>query len=215
MTGDMVLTPASRPSHWSKEQAGEGLHLFVAPSLLASVGEDLGGGGDLRSAFCVRDPQVEHIGYALLDEARQGCPNGPWYGEALGTALAAHLLRRYGVSAGLTREDKAYGLSPSRLRRVLDFMQDHLDQEITLAQAAEVAGISPYYFARLFRQSTGLSPHQHLIERRVERAKEMLAAGGVSVGETAVAVGFSDQSHLARHFKRLVGVTPSRFVRNI
>ncbi|MCW3060203.1 MAG: AraC family transcriptional regulator [Capsulimonas sp.] len=215
-TGDMVLTPAARPSRWRKEEAGEGLHLFVAPALLSRMADDLGrGAGYLGSAFCVRDPQVEHIGYALLEEAGQGCPNGLMYGEALGTALAAHLMRRYGTFGERSVDQGApQGLSPLRLRRVLDFMQDNLDRDVTLAQAAEIAGISPYHFARLFRLSMGCSPHQHLIARRVDRAKEMLVTGRVSVGETAAAVGFADQSHLARHFKRIVGVTPSRFLRD-
>jgi AraC family transcriptional regulator len=96
---------------------------------------------------------------------------------------------------------------------VTDYVHDYLDQDLGLAEIAGVAHLSPCHFARLFKRSTGLPPHQYVIARRVERAQALLRAGGLTAGEVAVAVGFSDQAQLTRHFKRLVGVTPARFRR--
>ena len=213
--GDMVLTPANHATRWQRHIEGEGLHVFVQPSLLAQIAEAAereSDSTDIFGAFCTRDPQIEHIGFALLAEAEQGCPNGKLYGDAMATALATHMLRKYNAYSPQVPAT-TNGLSPIRLRRVLDFLKDNLAEDVTLAQAAAVAGVSPYHFARQFRQSTGLSPHQYRIERRIERAKQLLQTGRVPVSEVAITVGFADQSHLSRHFKRLLGTTPARFAR--
>src|SRR5690606_10005732 len=87
----------------------------------------------------------------------------------------------------------------------------HLDQNISLAELAAVAHMSEFHFARLFKHTTGLPPYQFVIHQRVERAKRLIATGRLSLAQIAIDVGFSDQSQLHRHFKRLVGVTPKRF----
>ena len=76
---------------------------------------------------------------------------------------------------------------------------------------AAVARLSPYHFARQFKAATGLPPHQYVIARRVERAKQLLQGGDLSLADVAAHAGFSDQSQFSRHFKQVVGVTPGRF----
>jgi AraC-like DNA-binding protein len=100
------------------------------------------------------------------------------------------------------------GLSPGAKRRVLEYMDAHFDEQLTLETLARVAGLSLHHFARAFRQSTGEPPHQYLLRRRIERATELLKQPELRLSEIALAVGFSDHSHFARHFRRLVGVTP-------
>jgi AraC family transcriptional regulator len=103
-------------------------------------------------------------------------------------------------------------LSQARLRAVVEYIEEHLDASPSLEQMAAVARLSVYHFARQFKAATGLPPHQFVILRRVERAKELLQAGAdLSLAEVALRAGFSDQSQFARHFKRLVGVTPGQF----
>ena len=103
-------------------------------------------------------------------------------------------------------------LSKPRLRAVIDHIHERLDAELSLDHLAAVAHMSPYHFARLFKNSTGLPPHQYVIARRVERAKELLRdRGPLPLAEVAAEAGFSSQSHFTRHFKRIVGVTPQRF----
>ena len=99
-----------------------------------------------------------------------------------------------------------------RLRAVVEYIEEHLAAGLTLGQMAAVARLSPYYFARQFKRATGLTPHQYVILRRVERAKQLLPAGtGLSLAEVAARAGFSDQSQFSHHFKRVVGVTPGQF----
>jgi AraC family transcriptional regulator len=103
-------------------------------------------------------------------------------------------------------------LPRGRLRAVTEYIEEHLDGGPTLEQIAAVARLSPYHFARQFKAATGLPPHQYVIARRVERAKQLLQAGtDLSLAEVALHAGFSDQSQFSSHFKRLVGVTPGRF----
>ena len=88
---------------------------------------------------------------------------------------------------------------------------DHLDQELSLEGLAAISQLSAYHFCRAFKRSTGLTPHQYVIRQRVERAKVLLKGGKMGIAEVAVACGFTHQSHLNRHFKRLTGVTPKKF----
>jgi transcriptional regulator of acetoin/glycerol metabolism len=105
------------------------------------------------------------------------------------------------------------GLSASARRRVREYVQMHLNESIDLSMLAAVAGLSMHHFAREFKQSAGVTPHHYLIQMRIERAQQMLAETDVSLAEIAYAVGFSDQGHLARHFRGLLGTTPREFRR--
>jgi transcriptional regulator GlxA family with amidase domain len=90
-------------------------------------------------------------------------------------------------------------------------MEAHLSENIDLTMLATVAGLSTYHFAREFKRSTGIAPHYYLVNKRIERAQDMLARTDSSLAEIAIAAGFADQSHLARHFRRIVGSTPREF----
>jgi AraC-like DNA-binding protein len=103
------------------------------------------------------------------------------------------------------------GLSPGAMRRVREYIEAHLSDSIDLVTLAAVAGLSIHHFARGFKQSAGVTPHHYLTQKRVERAQDMLAKTDLSLSEIAYAVGFSDQSHLARHFRQMLGITPGQF----
>ena len=98
-----------------------------------------------------------------------------------------------------------------RLRRVLEFIHANLDRNIHLEELAETAGMSAFHFAKLFKLSTGKTPHQYLLQCRLERAKQLLRDPRVSLSEVSLQIGFADQSHLTTVFRRFVGVTPSKF----
>jgi AraC family transcriptional regulator len=148
---------------------------------------------------------------ALDAELRAGGAGGRLLAESLGNVLAVHLLRHF-AAPGRDAAGPRDALPGRTLRAVVEYIQEHLDAELTLDHLAGVAHLSPYHFARLFKNSTGLPPHQYVIARRVERAKDLLRGRDrFPLAELATEVGFSSQSHLTRHFKRLVGVTPGRF----
>jgi AraC family transcriptional regulator len=148
---------------------------------------------------------------AVDAELSAGGVGGSLAAESLANVLAVHLLRHLAAPRRLERgRDSA--LPRGRLRAVVEYIEEHLDGGPTLAQMAAVVRLNPYYFARQFKAATGLPPHQYVIARRVERAKQLLQAGtGLPLAEVAADAGFSDQSQFSRHFKRLVGVTPGQF----
>src|SRR5262249_11048463 len=125
--------------------------------------------------------------------------------------LAVHLIRNAAAPRPPAR--RADGALPQgKLRAVVEYVEEHLDAGLTLEQMAAAAYLSPCHFARRFKAPTGLPPHQYVITRRVERAKQLLQTGSdFSLAEVAASAGFSDQSQFSHHFKRLIGVTPGQF----
>ena len=131
--------------------------------------------------------------------------------ESLANVLAVHLLRHL-LTPGRSERGRDGTLPGARLRAVVEYIEENLDAGPGLAELAAVARLSAHHFARQFKAATGLPPHQYVIARRVERAKELLRERDCPpLAEVATEVGFSDQSHFTRHFKRLVGVTPRQF----
>jgi AraC family transcriptional regulator len=210
--GSMTILPAAAPTHWHLAQHGavRHLHLFLHAAFVEAVATEAGVYPDrveLVTSLGVRDPRFEQVGLAFLSELRSGGLGGRLYAESLATLLALQLLRHHS-SAGLPAPRHAGRLSPALLARATEYVEEHLGEDLPLAALAGAVGLSPYHFARLFRETTGLSPHQYLIRRRVERAKLLLATTERSLAAIAHDVGFASSSHLATHFRRLVGVTP-------
>ena len=157
------------------------------------------------------DPTLHHIAMALRAGVRTGAACEPMYGEALSTALAVHLLREYGTSA-LGPKRHPGGLPREKLVRAVEYIQDQLDTDLTVSGIAQAVYLSPYHFTRLFKESTGQSPYQYVVEARARKAKELLTTGKFTISEAAHHVGFVDQSHLTRHFKRVFGLPPKRLL---
>jgi AraC family transcriptional regulator len=198
-------------------------HRFLAESPIATVsvalhaellsralGETTPDDIELTPQLNLVDPHVTSVLLALRADLEDGSPAGRLYGESLGTALGVYLARRYGAPPMRTRPVR-HGLPTYRLRLVLDYIAAHLDQDLSLADLARTAGMSPHHFAVLFRQRMGTSPHRHVVELRIDRAKHLLRDHTRSVLEVALASGFESQSHFGRVFRRVVGVTPSHY----
>lgn len=210
--GDVDLFPAGMSDVWHQDQASTSLMLELSPSLLRRAAADMGLDPDrasLEPRHQLRDPKIEHIAWALDAERAASHPSGPLYVESLGLALAAHLLGRDTTPPSLPR-----GLSKPQLRRVKEYVEDHLDQDLSLSRLAGVAAVSASHLKTLFKRSTGLTVHEYVIRRRVERAKALLLRGGVPVGQVALEAGFAHQSHLARWMRRVLGVTPGAVARH-
>jgi AraC family transcriptional regulator len=145
----------------------------------------------------------------LLAEMRSDGMMGQLYIESLTQALTIHLLRHYSeVAQIITPENRS--LTRTQLQQAIDYIQTHLNRDLSLAELASVIRISPTYFASLFKQAMGISPHQYVIQQRVERAKVMLSKTDLAITDIALQVGFSSQSHLTQHFKRFTGMTPKQ-----
>lgn len=131
--------------------------------------------------------------------------------DALRLALVMHLIGQ--DNAPNQNHPKYAGLPYSKLKRVLDYIQTHLDCDISIVDLSNLAGLSSFHFSRLFQRSMGITPYQYVLQQRIERAKDLLLQGRSSIADVAIESGFASQSHLSFHFKRLVGVTPKVFSR--
>jgi AraC family transcriptional regulator len=130
----------------------------------------------------------------------------------MANALAVHLVSRYSTRERAIQNFVPGGI-PRNFQQVIDYINEHLDHNLSLAELANVVQLSSYHFAHLFKQTTGVSPHQYHIRCRIQRAKELLLTKKLTIAEIAHAVGFASQGHLNYHFKRLVGMTPKAFLR--
>jgi len=186
------------------------LYVAAEPALFSEVAADLGVHPDsveLAGQHGVIDPALLHIAMALRDGLRFGRADDAMYGESLSLALAVHLLRRYAaVPAGLQR--LRGGLSEEKLMLAVEYIQDQLESGLSVSGIARTVHMSPFHFARLFKQSTGKSPYQYVLQARARRAKELLKSHKFSIIEIAHRLGYADQSHLTRQLKDIFGVTP-------
>lgn len=169
----------------------------------------LGEHGGVRAHLGVRDPVIDALMSKLRLELQFGGWSGPLYLESLSVVLAVHLFRNYS-GARVARAARG-GLGTRRLRRVVEFIEAHLGEEITQDELARIAELSPHHFASAFRMTAGVAPHRYLTERRIARGCELLAKSEATVTTVAHALGFASHGHFTESFRRFVGVTPSEY----
>jgi AraC family transcriptional regulator len=164
--------------------------------------------------FFFNDAALYRLGIELANELQSANPLGVLYAEALTNALILHLLRHY--SNGQRMRDLSNSrLPPTQLRRVVEYIQAHLDQKISLADLADCLHLSVPHFERMFRTTTRRAPYRYVLDLRLERARVLLEQAGLSLVEVAAQCGFSSQSHFTAHFTQYVGVSPARFARKV
>jgi AraC family transcriptional regulator len=174
------------------------------------------GTGDcfIGTSVGVEDPVIGGLAALARLELNAGGAGGRLYLEGLAAALAVHLLRNSGLSRRSPIPHRG-GLAPRQFRCVLEYIEAHLAEELGLVELAAIVGLSPHYFGEAFRISSGRSPHRYVMERRVERARDLLQGEDRPIGDIAYAAGFSSQSHFTANFRRITGVTPGRFRRSL
>jgi AraC-like DNA-binding protein len=156
------------------------------------------------------DRAMYGLANALLDHVEHANERSALFFDHVALAFHAHVMSAYG-DAALPDDLTSGGLSPWQLRRVLDFLSAHLSDDPTVAELARECGLSSGYFSRAFRQTTGVTPHQWLIRKRVERGRQLLLGNGLGLADIALVCGFVDQSHFTRVFAKLEGDSPGRW----
>ena len=213
--GSILVVPAGSPARWRWSSHTDSLHVFLEPGLVARVAAEAFELDPARASVPPLDglnfPQLRAAMLAVNDELTADAAGGPLAAESLANLLAVHLIRNASAPRRPARRTDG-ALRQGKLRAVIEYIEERLDAGLTLEQLAAAARLSAYHFARQFKAATGLPPHQYVIARRVERARQLLQAGtDLSLAEVAAHAGFSDQSQFSHHFKRLVGVTPGQF----
>jgi AraC family transcriptional regulator len=210
--GQACLVPAGQPysAVWEEELEDLGIHLdpdYVARQARELVQTDR---IDLVADCDIGDPLVHQIGWWLAAEVDAGAPAGAIYAETLVNTLVAHLLRHYS-SAGERFQHHLGGLPKHKLRRVTEFIEENLEHDLTLTEIAEIAELSPFHFARSFKQATGSTPIQFLTQRRIDLAKRLLAESELPIVEIGLRAGFKNQSHFTTLFRKITAMTPKTY----
>ncbi len=207
--GDIVVVPANihHKLRWDKE--AEFIVLSLEEELFACIDHDsiYLQHSEILPHFASRDPLIQHIGLALKSELESDGWGSRVYVQSLATTLCVHLLKHYSASR-VKIPTSSEGLSQVKLRQVIKYINDNLEKDLTLAEIAAAVGMSMYHFSRLFKQSTGLPPHQYITNYRIERAKKLLARTEETINQICQEVGFQNQSHFTNVFRKLMGITP-------
>jgi AraC family transcriptional regulator len=210
--GQASIVPAGQQYQavWKEEFEDVGIHLdpdFISRQAKELVQTDR---LDLIRACEIGDPLVHQIGRSLADEVDAGAPGGAIYAESLVNTLVAHLIRHYS-SAGERFQHHLGGLPKHKLRRVTEFIEENLEHDLTLAEIAEIADLSPFHFARAFKQATGSTPIQFLTGRRIDLAKRLLIESELPIVEIGLRAGFKNQSHFTTLFRKITAMTPRAY----
>jgi AraC family transcriptional regulator len=210
--GEIAIIPAQVTHQLWWKTPGDFTLVMLDPAHLHRIAQSLTDmeNFELKPQFATLDPLVYQIVQALKSELELGGVGGQLMVESLTTSLFIHLLRRYSTRK-LQMPKFTGGLSRTQIQYVMTFIEDHLEQNLSLEAIANLVQLSPHYFATLFKQSVGQSPHQYVLRRRIEQSKQLLKQPDLTISHVAQSVGFQNQSHFTTTFRRIVGDTPKTY----
>lgn len=215
----ICLTPGEATTAWQHSGHPEILQVYLRQSVYeAAVSEIYGcdsSGAELVPRFAILDPLLEQLAIAISNALRDGSAEDGLYIDTIAQMIAVHLARTHSSRSRPVRILPAKPLAGWKMRRVIEFIEDNLEGDLSLQAMAAEVDISPLYLARAFKAAIGQSPHQYVLTRRIERAKELLRNTDLHVVDVALSSGFSSQSHLAHWFIRQVGVSPALYRRQV
>jgi AraC family transcriptional regulator len=205
--------PANLPmsSRWNQE--GEFIHCYLDQTFLTHVAHESINPDRVEIILefpPLADPLIWQIGVALKSVLENNPQNSCFYAESMATALASHLLQFYATRQHVLREYED-GLSKVQIQQAIEYINEHLHLNLTLTEIATELEMSQYYFCRLFKRSIGMTPHQYLIQQRVEKSKQLLKQPETKILDIAIQCGFANPSHFAKCFRQRVGISPQQF----
>ncbi|MFB2893512.1 helix-turn-helix domain-containing protein [Aerosakkonemataceae cyanobacterium BLCC-F50] len=210
--GSCVIVPANvtHQSTWNRET--EFTLLILEPDYLAQIAYEKVNSDrvELIPQFAKHDPVISSIGFTLKTELETDGMGAKLYAESATTFLAAHLLRHYCIHP---QSLKTYpnGLPKYKLKQTIEYIEQHLGEEISLEAIANHLNMSQYYFCHLFKQSMGVSPYQYVLRHRIDKAKQLLKQRKLTITDVALECGFANQTHFTKHFRKLTGTTPRAY----
>ncbi|MFD2205370.1 helix-turn-helix domain-containing protein [Kiloniella antarctica] len=204
-TGTGWMLPAGTSINCSYETQSRSLRLRLPLSTLRDVLPE-GQAVPHLPITCLEDPSILQMALNLYQASQEDDVYSALYRDTMTLALAAHLYRAHGQL-----EETATQTNDPRIKRAIEYIEDNLDQPITLDDLAGISHMSRYHFAKTFKDLTSLPPHRYLADRRIERAKSLLMTSGLSTAEIAYQVGYNSQSNFTQAFRRITGITPAKY----
>jgi AraC family transcriptional regulator len=209
--GDVAIIPANihHLSRWQSE--AKFLILSMEPAFLTRIAIEAGNLEkiEIKPRFAAPDPLVQQIGLALQAELESANGGSSIYIESLTTTLCIHLLKHYCVTGDARLDSHEHkGLSHWKLRQAISYIHENIDKDLSLVDISAIVGMSMYYFSRQFKQSTGMAPHQYVMNCRIDRAKKLLSSTNQTIEQISSQVGFQSQSHFTNVFRKFTGITP-------
>lgn len=210
-----AIIPAGMLTEWhcSDRIIGDTLQMYLRPAFVKHTIESCGlqwRNTWLEPEVGVKDDRPARLGLMLLEKQSLDGPMERLFADSLTIALTVCLLRAEAVQH-LDQPLRKGGLPVRHLQRVTDYVQGHLDRNISLQELADVTGLSAYHFARLFREAAGQTPHQYVLTQRINKAKQLLDESKLSILEICQEAGFESQSHFTKVFHRQTGITPKNY----
>jgi AraC family transcriptional regulator len=210
--GNAMLMTAGHDSLWQCSAAIDELHVFLDTAIVREVAEEIGRARFvLNDGVALVDPAFADLARQLLAELDHPGVGTRLFADTTARALALHLLRHHSTAGGHRESPARLAMTARQLRLATEYVEAHLDEELTLENLAAAPAMSPFRFARAFKKATGESPRQYVIARRIERAKELLRRSDRELAEVANLVGFATQSHFTTVFRQRCGTTPKRY----
>jgi AraC family transcriptional regulator len=213
----ICLTPGEASTQWQHAGHPEILQVYLRQSVYEAAVTEIYGcdssGAELAPRFAILDPLLEQLAIAITNALRDGAAEDGLYIDTIAQMMAVHLARSHSSRSRPVRILPVRPLSGWKMRRVIEYIEDNLEGDLSLQAMAAEVDISPLYLARAFKSAVGQSPHQYVLARRIERAKELLRNTDLPVVDVALSSGFSSQSHLSHWFIRQVGVSPAVYRR--
>jgi AraC family transcriptional regulator len=206
------ILPAYVPFSAKWNQESSLTHCYLDPTFLTHAAYETVNPEQVELNLTLQktDLLVSQIVSTLRKVLETDATNSCFYAESMATALAAHLLRNYSTRKLVLPEHES-GLPKYKLNQAFEYMNAHLGENVSLASVSEELEISQFHFCRLFKQSTGMTPHAYLIQQRVERAKQLLKRKEGTMLDISIECGFANPSHFAKHFRRHTGISPKQF----
>ena len=208
--GMITLKPSGAYYQYATTEANQFIMLEIKPEFVDEIAVDWAN-PDVTQLIPHFSPHGDRLllelALALKNEIKSGCIGGKVYSDSIITAVVTHLIRNYANFAPQPLK-KYRGLAPSQLNNVIDYMQTYLEQDMGLAELAQLSNLSPFYFSRLFKESTNTTPYQYISRLRIERGKQLLKNTDIAIADIALQCGFASQSSFSTAFRKAVGVTP-------
>jgi len=211
----IFFNPANVPFSRYTADYYEFILVLIEPEKMISSAPIVTNNCTFTETYHIKDPNLEYIFKLLLSEIQAGNQNGKLFIENIVSILAFHFAKNYSKEQSPGLVENVSGFTSKELEKALYYIDKNMSETFKIENLAEEFGISKFYFIKRFKSSTNVTPHQFIIKKKLERSKNLLKEGSLSLTDITYMLNFSDQSHFSNSFKKMYGMTPREFRKTI